>query len=196
MVLYSCIYHLLWCFCRSLLLRQESTWVNLMKILMVSFSLMYGHSSTCWWEFTPRSVFHALIIFIRIGSMLMRTSLFIFVGNGGIYKRTHPQFGTIARHAHPICSNVLPHSCTQVLFLLWSTQTRYKKTRFIVDLHPKQHYEINFLYHNVPFILAGKACIKKVLLSNCLQELMELHQVNFLILALFNVGTWLEYLYC
>ncbi|RLM99595.1 phosphatase subunit g4-1 [Panicum miliaceum] len=38
------------------------------------------------------------------------------------------------------------------------------------------HYEINFLCHNVPFILAGKACIKKVLLSNCLQELMELHQ--------------------
>lgn len=28
-------------------------------------------------------------------------------------------------------------------------------------------------------LLTGKACIKKVLLSNCLQELMELHQVNF-----------------
>lgn len=29
------------------------------------------------------------------------------------------------------------------------------------------------------YCLSGKACIKKVLLSNCLQELMELHQVNF-----------------
>ncbi|XP_020693473.2 probable serine/threonine-protein phosphatase 2A regulatory subunit B'' subunit TON2 [Dendrobium catenatum] len=26
----------------------------------------------------------------------------------------------------------------------------------------------------------GKACIKKILLSNCLQELMELHQVSHL----------------
>ena len=25
---------------------------------------------------------------------------------------------------------------------------------------------------------SGKACIKKILLSNCLQELMELHQVS------------------
>ncbi len=30
--------------------------------------------------------------------------------------------------------------------------------------------------------IAGKLCIKKVLLSNCLAELMELHQVHALIL--------------
>ena len=28
------------------------------------------------------------------------------------------------------------------------------------------------------FLRAGKACIKKILLGNCLQELMELHQVS------------------
>lgn len=56
----------------------------------------------------------------------------------------------------------------------------------------KTAYKINFLGHILPFILAGKACIKKVLLSNCLQELMELHQVIFFFL-LFNVVNLTSY---
>ena len=44
--------------------------------------------------------------------------------------------------------------------------------------------EIFLTYYSIamcwmwPMFCSGKACIKKILLSNCLQELMELHQVS------------------
>ena len=116
-------------------------------------------------------------------------SLILFAGNGSIHQRTYSQFGTIAWHAISLCSNVLPHSCTEVLFLLWSTQTRYKTGLLI-----QWNWHANCsLCEELSFIIvcfSGKACIKKVLLSNCLQELMELHQVIAIWITCFGVQIW------
>lgn len=45
------------------------------------------------------------------------------------------------------------------------------------SLIPSFKFKCQEIQGIISLLYAGKACIKKVLLSNCLQELMELHQV-------------------
>lgn len=72
-----------------------------MRIVMVSFNLMYVLPT----HFTEISYVKSMSHF-----------LILFAANGSMHKRTYSQFGTIARHAIGLCSNVLPHSCMEVIF--------------------------------------------------------------------------------
>jgi hypothetical protein len=61
---------------------------------------------------------HMLMKFHNLQGTSLSHALIMFAGNGSIHQGAYSQFGTIARHAIGVCSNVLPHSCTEVLFLL------------------------------------------------------------------------------
>ena len=66
----------------------------------------------------------------------------------------------------------------------------------------RQYTELVWLKHEVIMSYPGKACIKKVLISNCLQELMELHQVSWhlylfsLVQALYYIELDCDYVLC
>lgn len=67
--------------------------------------------------------------------------------------------------------------CTVILLIIYS----FWLTSYLLCVQLVKMCLLNFI---VAFV--GKACIKKVLLSNCLQELMELHQVDHALICIFS----------
>lgn len=107
------------CF-RFHLLKQESIWVSLMRILMASFNFMYVTSAS------ESLILQSLWMEAKLLDNDLKCAIFFSfslfaTGNGILCKRSYSQFGTTPGHACVFRADVLPHSRTQILFLLWST---------------------------------------------------------------------------